>query len=429
MSEWKRIQCNHTGEQCYFLQHSSGLPIYVWPKEGYASSYAVFATKYGSIDTAYTSVGTNEVIELPAGIAHYLEHKLFENEDCDAFERYAKTGASANAYTSFDHTAYLFSCTRQLSESLEILLDFVQKPYFTEKTVEKERGIIGQEIRMCEDSPSRTVFCNLLEGLYHYHPVRVDIAGTVESIAHITPELLYGCYNRFYNLRNMVLSVAGNVTCEQVEKIADKLLKPAADYVSKRPPVEEPRTAFRAVTEVKMPVSEPLFYLGYKVPQNTDEGLFDASATQTAAAAVLQELLGGRANPLYARLMNEGLINASFGVEYFDGPGYGVWIVGGESQNPQAVCKAFRAERERMLQEGISDKEFDAARKAVYGQMISHFDSVEGCGDIAVDAHFSGRSPFALLDAVAKLSKGDVEKRLAEDFDEEASSLSVVNPI
>ncbi len=429
MSEWKRLQCRHTGEQCYFLQHSSGLPIYVWPKEGYASAYAVFATKYGSIDSAYVSADTNEVVELPAGIAHYLEHKLFENEDCDAFERYAKTGASANAYTSFDHTAYLFSCTQQLSESLEILLDFVQKPYFTEKTVEKERGIIGQEIRMCEDSPSRTVFCNLLEGLYHNHPVRVDIAGTVESIAKITPELLYGCYYRFYNLRNMVLSVAGNVTCEQVEEIADKLLKAAPVYDSKRPPVDEPRTAYRAVTEVKMPVAEPLFYLGYKVPQNTGGGLQDASATEIAAAAVLQELLGSRANPLYAKLMNRGLINASFGVEYFDGPGYGVWIIGGESKNPQAVCEAFRCERERMLREGISAEEFDTARKAVYGQMISHFDSVEGCGDIVVDAHFSGRDPFALLDAVATVKKEDVEKRLQDDFDEEASSLSVVNPL
>lgn len=429
MSEWKRIQCSHTGEHCYFLQHSSGLPIYVWPKEGYASAYAVFATKYGSIDSAYVSADTDKVVELPAGIAHYLEHKLFENEDCDAFERYAKTGASANAYTSFDHTAYLFSCTRQLNESLEILLDFVQKPYFTEKTVEKERGIIGQEIRMCEDSPSRTVFCNLLEGLYHNHPVRVDIAGTVESIAQITPELLYGCYHRFYNLRNMVLSVAGNVTCEQVEILADKLLKPAPAYDSKRPPVDEPRTAFRAVTEVKMPVSEPLFYLGYKVPQNTTEGLLDASAKETAAAAVLQELLGGRANPLYAQLMNEGLINASFGVEYFDGPGYGVWIIGGESKNPNAVCEAFRRERDRMLHEGISAEEFETARKAVYGQMISHFDSVEGCGDIAVDAHFSGRNPFALLDAVATLTKDVVETRLKGDFDEAASSLSIVNPL
>ncbi len=429
MREWKLLQCRHTGEQCYFLEHASGLPIYVWPKEGYASTYAVFATKYGAIDTAYVSGDTSKTVELPAGIAHYLEHKLFENEDCDAFERYAKTGANANAYTSFDHTAYLFSCTRQLSESLEILLDFVQKPYFTAQTVEKERGIIEQEIRMCEDSPSRTVFCNLLEGLYQAHPVRVDIAGTVESIAQITPELLYGCYERFYNLRNMVLSVAGNVTCEQVEALADKLLPVAKPYTSQRAPVEEPPSAYRARTEVEMPVAEPLFYLGYKVGQNTKDGLHDAPAKEVAAAAVLQELLGGRANPLYAKLMREGLINASFGVEYFDGPGYGVWIIGGESRNPDAVCAAFREERDRMLREGIATKEFETARKAVYGQMISHFDNVEACGDMAVDAHFSLRSPFDLLDAVATVELSAVMERLRRDFREEASSISIVKPI
>ncbi|MBR5134617.1 MAG: insulinase family protein, partial [Clostridia bacterium] len=186
-----------TGEAVDRIEHPSGLTIFVYPKRGFRSTYAMFATRYGSIDTSFVKDG--ERIDVPAGIAHYLEHKLFENEDCDAFERYAETGASANAYTSFDQTAYLFSCTQQVTESLEILLDFVQKPYFTEQTVEKERGIIGQEIRMGEDSPFRRVFCNLLKGLYSEHPVQTDIAGTVESIAQITPELLYDCYDTFYN--------------------------------------------------------------------------------------------------------------------------------------------------------------------------------------------------------------------------------------
>ena len=219
------IRSERTGEECVRIDHPSGLPILVWPKKGYQSAYAVFATRYGSIDTAFTT--EQGPVTVPAGIAHYLEHKLFENEDCDAFERYARTGASANAYTSFSQTAYLFTCTERVEESLEILLDFVQKPYFTPETVAKEQGIIGQEIRMCEDSPSRRVLFNLLRALYHEHPIKIDIAGTVESIAQITPELLYGCYNTFYNLRNMVLVVAGNVTAEQVLRVADRMLKPA----------------------------------------------------------------------------------------------------------------------------------------------------------------------------------------------------------
>ena len=428
MSNWEALTCQHTQETCYYLKHRSGLPIYVWPKEGYVSSYAVFGTRYGSVDTAYIDPQSGKTVELPAGIAHYLEHKLFENEECDAFERYAKTGANANAYTSFDQTAYLFSCTQNLSESLEILLDFVQDPYFTEQTVEKERGIIGQEIRMCEDSPSRNVFCNLLEALYHRHPVRVDIAGTVESIAEITPELLYGCYERFYDLQNMVLSVAGNVTCEQVEEIADRLLKPSKGIVPKRVPLDEPRTAASSRVEVRMPVSEPLFYLGYKVPRDTSEGLEYECAKDAAASAVLQELLGGRSNPMYADLMKRGWINGTFGLEYFSGPGYGVWIVGGESNQPEAVCDVFRAEIKRLKEQGITDEEFESARNAVYGQLISQFDSVESCGDILLDAHFTEKSPFALLDEVAALDIQLVYERVLRDFDDDASALSLVLP-
>ncbi|MBQ7038384.1 MAG: insulinase family protein [Clostridia bacterium] len=426
MSKWTEYTCSHTGERCYYMRHASGLPIYVWPKEGYASSYAVFATDYGAIDTAYIDPETGKTVELPAGIAHYLEHKLFENEECDAFERYAKTGANANAYTSFDHTAYLFSCTQNLTESLEILLDFVQDPYFTEQTVEKERGIIGQEIRMCEDSPSRTVFCNLLTALYYRHPVRIDIAGTVDSIAEITPELLYGCYESFYDLQNMVLSVSGNVTCEQVEEVADRLLKPSRGNVPPRAPVAEPHTAAQARIEVRMPVAEPLFYLGYKVPL---DGMKSESPQALAAAEVLQEILGSRANPLYADLMRRGLINASFGLEYFDGPGYGVWILGGESKDPEAVCEAFRAEIVRLKREGVTSEEFEAARNAVYGRLVSQFDNVESCGDLVLEAHFAERSPFAALDAVAALDVKAVQDRMERDFSEEAAALSLVLPL
>ena len=426
MSNWKELTCSHTGERCYYLLHKSGLPLYVWPKEGYASSYAVFATNYGAIDTAYLDPDTGATVELPAGIAHYLEHKLFENEECDAFERYAKTGANANAYTSFDHTAYLFSCTQNLTESLEILLDFVQDPYFTEQTVEKERGIIGQEIRMCEDSPSRTVFCNLLTALYKRHPVRIDIAGTVESIAEITPELLYGCYRSFYDLHNMVLAVAGNVTCEQVEEVADRLLKPAIGKVPDRVSANEPVEAAQSRIAVSMPVAEPLFYLGYKVPV---DGTALESPAELAAAEVLQELLGGRANPLYAELMRKGLINASFGLEYFDGPGYAAWILGGESHEPEAVCDAFRAEIDRLQREGISEEEFAAARNAVYGRMVSQLDNIESCADLVLEGHFGGCSPFTLLDEVARLDVQSVYRRVLRDFCKEASAVSLVEPL
>ena len=219
------IKSEIAGDSYYKVEHPSGLTIFVYPKEGYTSSYAIFGTRYGSINTKF-SVNCGDIITVPDGIAHYLEHKLFESEEGDAFVRYAKTGANANAYTSFEKTCYLFSCTDKFDESLEILLDFVQDPYFTAQTVAKEQGIIGQEIKMYDDSPDWRVMFNMLEGMYHNHPVKIDIAGTVETIAEITAEKLYEVYNVFYNLNNMILCVAGNVTVDGVLKVADKMLKP-----------------------------------------------------------------------------------------------------------------------------------------------------------------------------------------------------------
>ncbi len=426
MCKWQAVSNARLGETYYHRRHSSGLPLYVWPKEGFRTTYAVFLTKYGAIDNAFVENGETTV--LPAGIAHYLEHKLFENEECDAFDRYAETGANANAYTSFDHTAYLFSCTQNTDESLGVLLDFVQAPYFTAQTVEKERGIIGQEIRMGEDSPSRQVFCNLMKALYHHHPVSIDIAGTVDSIAEITPELLYRCYERFYHVNNMALAVAGDISLEQVDRLADAWLKPTDKTAPVRAAVDEPIACVQPYIEEKMEVATPLFNLGYKVPMNTSEGLPDEPARGVAAAAVLEEILGGHASPLYAQLMEEGLINASFDVSYWTGPGFACWMMGGESDDPQAVCAAFKAEVARLQREGIDPDVFEESRNAVYGRMISQTDSAENCGDLLVDGWLCGRDAFSILDEVATLDIQSVYDRLRHDFDERTCALSCVIP-
>lgn len=414
-----------TGETCVRIDHPSGLPIFVCPKPGYASSYAVFATRYGSIDNVFRMGGDDQETEVPAGIAHYLEHKLFESEDGDAFERYAATGASANAYTSHDRTAYLFTCTGDIRPSLEILLDFVQKPYFTEQTVQKEQGIIGQEIRMCEDSPARCVFINMLEALYHRHPVNIDIAGTVESISHITPALLYGCYRSFYNLHNMVLAVAGNVTVEQVLEVADRLLRPAEAWSLERGEIEEPETAVKERIEQAMPVSAPLFYLGFK--EKVQPGVYP-SARREMAADVLLELIAGRSSRLYASLMADGLINQGFGAEYFSGPGYAVSLFGGESKDPDRVAQAIHDEADRLRREGIDPAAFAAARNAQYGHMVAGLNNVEECGDMLVDDYLRGMPPFAMIDAAATLTMDDVGELLREGLRREAAALSVIRP-
>ena len=227
------------GDAYYEVRHQTGLTILVYPKPGYSTSYAVIGTNYGSIDDALKVKGGEEKV-LPWGTAHFLEHKLFESEELDAFERFAETGASANAYTTFDRTCYLFSCSSNFRKNLEILLDFVQHPYFTQQTVEKEQGIIGQEIRMYLDEPGWQVLFNLLRSLYHKHPVKVDIAGTEESISHISADLLYECYESFYNLNNMVLACAGNVTVDEVLDICDACLKETPEVFVERPDKGEP---------------------------------------------------------------------------------------------------------------------------------------------------------------------------------------------
>ena len=414
---------SRTGERVTRIDHFTGLTIYVWPKKGYQSCYAVCGTRYGSVDTVFDIGGVRT--EVPAGIAHYLEHKLFENEDCDAFQQYAKTGASANAFTSFDKTAYLFSCTGEIGPSLEILLRLVQNPWFTEENVEKERGIIGQEIKMYEDSPGWRVFFNLLRCMYSRHPVRTDIAGTVESIAAITPQLLYGCYNAFYNLHNMVLAAVGNLTPEEIEEAADRLLKPAAPFTLARADAGEPAEVATPFVTEKMEVAAPLFYFGYKLPV---AGAGCLNAADSAAFGALLELLAGHASPLYTRLLAEGLINPKFGMEVFDGPGYAALLFTGESRDPAAVAAAIREEAARVSREGFDPDAVIAVRNALYGDAVMSLSEVEDCGDALMNAHFRGEGPFAEIDAAASLTKEAVEALLPL-LDPEKTALSVIEPL
>ena len=276
----KEIHSTLLDDSYYRIDHPSGLTILVMPKAGYSSAYALFGTKYGSIDTRFKRSDEADFTEVPEGIAHFLEHKLFESEDLDAFARYAKTGASANAYTSFERTCYLFSCAGDFKASLEILLDFVQSPYFTEQTVQKEQGIIGQEIRMYQDEPNWQVMFNCLRALYKVHPVRIDIAGTIDSISHITADLLYRCYHTFYNLHNMALAVAGNVTVDEVLEVADRLLKPADELSIERNFPNEPAEPVQPYIEETLDVGAPLLCSASRKPMRRRSALCASSFKQ-----------------------------------------------------------------------------------------------------------------------------------------------------
>lgn len=213
-------------EELFYEKMDNGLDVYILPKKGFNKTYATFTTNYGSVDNQFVPLGKTEMKRVPDGIAHFLEHKLFEKEDGDVFQQFSKQGASANAFTTFTRTAYLFSSTDNVEKNLETLIDFVQSPYFSDKTVEKEKGIIGQEIRMYDDNPDWRVYFGAIESMYHNHPVKIDIAGTVESIAQITKELLYECYETFYHPSNMLLFVVGPVDEQKImQQIRDNQAK------------------------------------------------------------------------------------------------------------------------------------------------------------------------------------------------------------
>lgn len=416
----QEIKSQRIGDSYYKIDHPTGLTIYVYPKEGYNSAYAIFGTKYGSINTVF-SVDDEKKITVPDGIAHYLEHKLFESEEGDAFERYAKTGANANAYTSFEKTCYLFSCTEKFDESLEILLDFVQKPYFTAQTVAKEQGIIGQEIKMYDDSPDWRVMFNMLEGMYKNHPVKIDIAGTVETIAEITAEKLYEVYNVFYNLNNMVLCVSGNVTVDQVLKTADKMLKPCDKHQINNHFEEEPYEICEPYVEQCFPVSMPLFNLGFK--ERADKIL---DVKKLACTDILLAMIASQTSELYRELLDNNLINSSFSYELFEGPGYCSIIFGGESRAPKQAAETIKQYIMKLKTEGLEKSDFEISKKAVYGDVVSALNSVGSISNAITDYHFNGNELFSYIDAVADADFNDVCTRFSEMLDVNNCTLSVV---
>lgn len=418
----KEIKSAKLGESYYEIDHKSGLKIFVMPKENYSSTYAIFGTKYGSIDTKFKRSDSEEWTVVPEGIAHFLEHKLFESEDLDAFTRYAKTGASANAYTSFDKTCYLFQCSDYFEDSLEILIDFVTHPYFTKETVEKEQGIIGQEITMYYDVAGWMSTFNLLRCLYKNHPVRIDIAGTVESISQITDKLLYDCYNTFYNLHNMALVVVGNVTPEQVLKVCDEQLSVTEPLEIERAFDDEPREIAENYCEYNLAMSMPVFSFGYKEKCEKPE----QDIRKQIEVAILLEILAGKTSRLYTKLFDEGLINTSFSKEYFTGYGYEAVIFDGESKNPQAVAGAIKAEIARLKNEGIDDEQFEAVRRLLYGSEIMEYNDIDSIANSMISCYFNGCSIFDAMDIYPSVTKQDIEKRLANMMEEQYSALSVV---
>lgn len=415
----------HLGEDIYRCVLPSGLTVVVNPRPGFRKKCAYLVIGYGSIHRSFTLDG--KLCTLPTGTAHYLEHKMFDLPGSrDVTAEFAALGASPNAFTSYDMTAYHFSCTDHFQENLELLLELVATPYFTEETVEKERSIITQEILMYEDQPDSKVFDDMLSGLYHSHPIRENIAGTVESIGDITPALLHTAYRAFYRPENMVLCVCADADPEEVARVAGKWLQPlpkAEVLPAQLPP--EPMEALRSRTLRQMDVAMPTFQLGFKCPAGRKSGEF-ARWELTAELAV--EALMGESSALYLQLYREGLIDSSFGAGVETLQGCAMVTCGGDSDDPEAVRDAILTRAKAIQAEGIDPKTLERLKRSAYGSRVKALDSFESTCFRLGAYHFEDwdylrfREPFDSVTGEALLAF------IADTFRESSCTLSIIYP-
>lgn len=413
------------GETIYHEMLENGLHIYVTPKPEFGKNFAFFATNYGGMDVRFQLNGQHH--DTPEGVAHFLEHKMFDTQDGNALQDLAANGASPNAFTSSAITGYYFECTEKFEENLKTLLSFVSVPWFTSESVNKEQGIIGQEIRMVEDNPDWRVYMNLLSGLYQNNSVKTSVIGTQESIAQITDQTLYDCHKAFYDPSNMVLCVAGNVEPEKIASLAREMLpKGEKPEIVRDHGTGEPAEAADGFTEIKMAVSTPIFLIGFKADPPSDDG--KERYRQRLAGELLCDALFGASGRLYAKLYEQGLINKSFSGGYEDYPGCAFVVAGGESPDPEAVQRAILEETARIRDEGLDEVLWNRLKKAAYGARVRSLNSFENiCVELA-QAHFAKTDFLSFPEVYDSLCRKDVEEYIAGWITPERMSLSIVKP-
>ena len=412
------------GETLYTATLPNGLPIYVLTKPGFRKCFAAFAADYGGADRRFVLGGGMH--DTPAGVAHYLEHKMFDTEDGNALVRLEANGASPNAFTSDTMTLYHFECTSKFEENLRELLSFVSVPYFTAESVAKEQGIIGQEIRMTEDSPDYRLYINLMRSLFASNPLRDGVAGTVESIAEITPETLYNCHKAFYHPSNMALAVVGDVDPALVERVAREILtpepaeKPRVDYG----PEESLEPLAGCISEA-MEVSLPQFAAGLKMgPAPHGE----AALRERIVGGMALKCLFGRSSAFYTRLYSEGLLNTDFSCEADFAAGQAFAMFGGESRDPEKVLEEIKKEIAAVGQTGFDEDFFLRQKKASYGQRIRALGNFEGLAVSLAESHFCGYQPLDAFGVLESVSAEECARWVREKLKTENIALSVISP-
>lgn len=404
------IEFKQLDETLYYQQLSNGLDVYILPKKGFSKTFVTFTTKYGSIDRSFVPIGESDVITVPDGIAHFLEHKMFEKEEGDVFQKFGEAGASANAYTSFTRTAYLFSATEQIYKNTETLLNFVQEPYFTEKTVNKEKGIIGQEITMYDDQADWRVYFGAIENMYHNHPVKIDIAGTIESIDHITAEHLYTCYNTFYHPSNMLLFVVGAVDPKEMMAFIEE--NQNKKKFAKAVPIirqfdDEPTDVAIKEREIKMDVQKPKVYVGLKAKETNLSG--EEMLKHELSVQIALDCLFGRASSFYTNVYENGLIDETFSFDFSLEKGYGFALIGSDSSNPEQFVGAIKSELKKAENgSAFSEEAVERVKRKKIGFFLRALNSIEFIANQFTRYKFNEMNLFDAVPVIEKLTLDDI---------------------
>ena len=407
--------------------HTSGLDVYIFPKK-MSTTYALLGVKYGSLHSKF-KVG-DDLITVPDGVAHFLEHKMFTNADgSDSFEKFSALGADANAYTSFNRTAYLFSCTDNFALSLTELLYFVTHPYFTKESVASEIGIIAEEIKMYDDTPSDRCYYGMLEGMYHNNGIKKNICGTVDSISQITPEILYTCHNSFYRPENMMLIVCGDVDDDEILSIVDENIVSSekSEPIEQIKTLDEPRSVFKAYVERKMQVSKPIFNIGYKDIEISINGA--ERQKKDAVMSILNEMLFSRAGELYNYLFENNIVSPNFSYGYTISENAAYNSVAGEADDPKKVLDEIQKYIERVKVSGLSIDDFNRGKKVMYAEFVKAFDSTDSIANNMLSFICDDAELLDYSDIVSSVTFEDVCEQFEKSFSKETIVLSVVLPI
>lgn len=421
------IENTKVKEKLYIDKLENGLTVMVIPKKGTTKKYAIWGTHYGSIDNNFIVPGEEEPIKVPDGIAHFLEHKMFEQENgTNSLDTLTALGVNANAYTTNDHTAYLFECTDNFDEAFDELASYIQHPYFTDENVEKEKGIIGQEIMMYDDYPDWIIYINAINAMYNNNPVKIDITGTIETISKIDKDVLYKCYNTFYNPSNMALVLCGDFDVEQViEQVKTKLLPTKANGEIKRIYEQESENIAQKQIIKEMEVSLPSFMIGYKLLPEQDE---QSVTKRHIAIEILLNLIAGKSSKLYKTMYEQGLLQSPLDLDFEFTENYAHILIGGQSKEPQKVLEELNKEVEQIKQKGISDEDFERIKRMIYGDYVREYNDVGSIARMFLADYFKGINSFEYLENYKQITKQYAEQVLKEVLNEEKQVISIITP-